>query len=128
MRKINRREFISAAGKIAAAMGLSSAAIPKIAKAMQELSSGRAPVVWLQGQSCSGCSISFLNSVAPSPVSVLTEYVSLLFHPTVSTATGHKAVDIIDAARQRGGMLLVVEGSLPTEMPEAWHDEPPATE
>ena len=100
-------------------MGLGSSAIPKIAEALEQLSAGNAPVLWLQGQSCSGCSISLLNTEDPGPAQVLTGYISLLFHSTLSAATGDVSMDVLNRSIDHGGYLLVIEGSIPAGMPEA---------
>ncbi|MBL0732731.1 MAG: hydrogenase small subunit [Desulfosarcina sp.] len=119
MKKLTRRDFLGFGLKIAALTGISPAALPKIVSALEQLSGGNAPVLWLQGQSCSGCSVSLLNSAAPGPAEILTSYISLLFHSTLSTATGATSMNIIDRTIKTGDFLLVVEGSIPAGMPEA---------
>jgi hydrogenase small subunit len=119
MLKINRREFLTLSAKIAALMGISTSGIPSIADALEQLSTGNAPVLWLQGQSCSGCSVSLMNSENPGPAQILTRYISLLFHSTLSTATGDKGMDIVHRCMEMGDFFLVGEGSIPVKMPEA---------
>ena len=119
MKKLTRRDFIGFGLKIAALTGLSPSVLPKIVNALEELSGGNAPVLWLQGQSCSGCSVSLLNSAAPGAAEILTNYISLRFHSTLSTATGATSMNIIDQTIKAGDFLLVVEGSIPVGMPEA---------
>ena len=119
MRKFTRREFIELSGRFVALMGLGSTAIPGLSQALEQLAQKNTPVLWLQGQSCSGCSVSLLNSEEPGPVSLLTEYMSLLFHQTLSTATGHVAMDVVKKIIKKGDYLLVIEGSMPAGMPEA---------
>jgi hydrogenase small subunit len=116
---MNRREFLGYSAKIAAMVGLPSSAVPKIAYAVEQLVNGTAPVIWLQAQSCSGCSVSLLNSVHPGPAELLTQYLSVRFHSTLSTATGHLAVDVLNKSIEAGDYLLVVEGSIPEKMPKA---------
>jgi len=67
---VTRREFLKWAGVFAAAYGLSSSLIPTIAKALEEKLAMH-PIIWLQGGSCTGCSISFLNVVDPDIKKVL---------------------------------------------------------
>lgn len=105
--------------KIAALTGLPSLAIPEIAKAIDQLVSGSAPVLWLQAQSCSGCSVSLLNSENPGPAELLTQYMSLSFHSTLSTATGYVATDVLNKRIDAKDYILVVEGSIPEKMPQA---------
>lgn len=119
MSDITRREFLKTSAKLTALMGLGSSAIPDIAEAMAQLSSGNPPVLWLQGLSCSGCSVSLLNTEEPGPASLLTRYISLVAHQTLSTATGKTFMDIVNKSIDYGGYFLVVEGSIPAGMPKA---------
>jgi hydrogenase small subunit len=80
---------------------------------------GQTKVLWLQAMSCSGCSVSFLNADAPGPVEVLTEMLSLVYHSTISAAQGTDAMRVIDQVTDGKDYVLVVEGAIPTEMPEA---------
>jgi len=119
MPNFTRRDFLELGAKMAALLGLGSSALPGIAQALEVLSSDNPPILWLQGQSCSGCSVSFMNSENPGPGALLTRYISLLFHSTLSTATGDVGMDIVHRSINRGGYFLVVEGSMPQGMPEA---------
>ena len=119
MSQFSRREFLKMGAGMAALMGLGPLAAPELARALEKMSAAQAPVLWLQGQSCSGCSVSFLNSAHPNPADVLTRYISLLFHTTISAATGHGAMEVINKSIERGGYLLVVEGSIPKNMEKA---------
>ncbi len=113
MTDITRRSFLELSAKLTAMMGLGVTATPRIAHSLEQLSAGSPPVIWLQGQSCSGCSVSFINSSAPGPVELLTQYISLLFHSTLSTATGEPSMEIVERAIEHGDIFLVVEGSIP---------------
>lgn len=119
MKHITRREFLDLSVRIAAVTGLGSSALPGIAHALEGMISSNPPVLWLQGQSCSGCSVSLLNSQDPGPVEIVTRYISLLFHSTLSTATGDVAMRIVRQSTEEGGFILVVEGAMPEGMPEA---------
>ncbi len=116
---MDRRTFLKDATALVAGLGLSGALRPRFALALEEMATGRAPLLWLQGQSCSGCSVSLLNSESPGPADLLTRYLSLYFHQTLSAATGEGARGAVDRAVQEGGYILVVEGSTPLGMPEA---------
>ncbi|HID87553.1 MAG TPA: hypothetical protein EYP55_09295, partial [Anaerolineae bacterium] len=80
------------------------------------------PVVWLQGASCSGCSVSVLNAASPTIKHLLIDevipgrHVNLRFHPTVMAGSGEVALEMLEGVEQelRGGYLLVVEGAVPT--------------
>jgi hydrogenase small subunit len=119
MNLMNRRSFLEISSRLAALMGLSACATPRLAEALEEIASGAAPVLWLQGQSCSGCSVSLLNSHLPGPAALITEYISLMFHQTLSAATGHLAVEALNKTISQGGYLLCVEGAVPAGMPKA---------
>lgn len=116
---ITRREFLAIGAKVAALTGLGATAMPQIVQALQTLASGQAPVIWLQGQSCSGCSVSILNADHPDPATLLTRYIALQFHGTLSTATGKLGMQVLNASIDKGGYILVVEGAVPAGMPEA---------
>jgi hydrogenase small subunit len=115
----SRREFLTIAGRLAALWGLSQAIIPKLAASVQALSTGRVPILWLEGSNCSGCSISLLNSYPILPASLLTKHLSLQFHQTLSTTQGQQAVDLVNHTIEDGNYILVVEGAVPVGMPEA---------
>lgn len=119
MSPFSRREFLKLGAQMAALLGVGAAMGPRAAKALESLASGEAPVLWLQGQSCSGCSVSLLNSVAPDPLDLLTRYISLWFHSTLSAATGHQCMELINKGIDSGGYFLAVEGSIPAGMPKA---------
>jgi hydrogenase small subunit len=128
MAQLTRRELLKLGAQLAAVMGISALA-PRITEAVEELAAGTAPVLWLQAQSCSGCSISMLNSEKPDPVEILTQMISLRFNATLVAATGHQAMEVIHKTVEEGGYYLVVEGSIPVGMPAACMvGEEPATQ
>jgi len=116
---ISRRAFLELSAKLCAVMGLGAGAIPQLAEAAAELASGHAPVLWLQGQCCSGCSISLLDAESISPVQLITRYINLSFHQTLSTATGALAVETANKIIAAGGYILIAEGAVPAGMPKA---------
>lgn len=110
---ISRRDLLRAAAALAAAPGLRSSA----ALALERALSGEegVPVVWLQGQSCSGCSVSLLNSIYYTTADdLLLNTIDLKFHPTVMAAAGDSAATAAESARASGGYVLVIEGAIPT--------------
>ena len=125
-RSISRRSFLEYSTRLAMLMGLGAEAIPALAEAVTQLAAQTARVLWLQGQSCSGCSVALLNSHPLTPDLLLTSHLSLGFHQTLSSATGDKAVDAVNQIVTEGGYVLAVEGSVPAGMPEAcvFGDEP----
>ncbi len=126
MNAITRRHFLKTSARLSVLFGLGASAIPRVAEALDELAQGLAPVLWLQGQCCSGCSVSLLDSEAVTPVKLLTRYISLGFHQTLSAATGSQAVEVVNKISETGGHILIVEGAVPEKMPLActFGDEP----
>lgn len=119
MLNVTRREFLKAGSALALMMGLGAGAATEIANALQQMGSNNPPVLWLQGQSCSGCSVSLLNTENPGPLQLLTRYISLEAHQTLSTATGETFMDVINKRIAKGGFILVVEGAMPAGFPNA---------
>ncbi len=78
-------------------------------------------VLWLQCASCTGCSVSVLNSVSPGIQNVLLDktipgsHISLRFHSTLMAGAGEAVIRQIEstAAKNQGGYILVVEGAIP---------------
>jgi hydrogenase small subunit len=119
MENLDRRSFLKLSARLGALMGLGLGATGRITEALAEIASGKASLLWLQGQSCSGCSISLLDSASLTPVALLTQYVNLAFHQTLSTATGQVAVNVVNKTIDQGGYILVVEGAVPGKMSKA---------
>jgi hydrogenase small subunit len=81
---------------------------------------GKPNVIWLHGTSCSGCSVSFLNIEQVPVVDLITRFANLIFHPDLSLATGHQALQIHERLLEPGPpFVLVVEGGIPARMPHA---------
>jgi hydrogenase small subunit len=77
----------------------------------------RSPVIWIQAQSCSGCSVSLLNGQNPGIAELITRKISLNFHQTVCGGTGDKLMQTIEKAveKKRNDFVLIVEGSIPSK-------------
>ena len=115
MQKLSRREFLRLAMASGVAAGTTGLGMGKIAEALAN-TQALPPVVWLQGQSCSGCSVSILNTVYPDIAEVITDVISLKYHTTIMSGTGDVSTHVIDEvmAKKQGKIVLVVEGSIPT--------------
>ncbi len=80
------------------------------------------PVLWLAASSCTGCSVSLLNSASPSIKNVLVDevipgvHINLRFHQTVMAGSGEQAIQVLEDTRKekKGGYVLVVDGSIPS--------------
>ncbi len=113
---ISRREFLKIMGGTTAAFAFPGVILQGCKKAL-ERAAERTPVIWIQAQSCSGCSVSLLNAVDPDIATVVTQHISLNFHQTLMGGTGHRAISVIEdaVARGRNDYVLAVEGSIPTK-------------
>lgn len=115
--KLSRRDFIRLCAGSAAAVSLSGYLAPFIKEAA---AAGDLPkVIWVQGASCTGCSVSLLNSVNPDIKKILTEVISLTYHPNIMAAAGDLALEegIYHVAEaNKGNFFLVVEGAIPTAL------------
>ncbi len=114
-RGINRRDFLEFCGQMAAILGLSSLAVPRIAEAMESLQ--RPTVIWLQLQECTGCVESVIRSSDPTIGDLVLDVISLDFMDTLMAAAGTAAEKALDDSRKKnaGKYVLVVTGSVPTK-------------
>ncbi len=117
----NRREFIKLAAALTA--GFSIQGLPKTVEgALKKVDPLNIPrIVYLQGLSCTGCSVSLLQADNPSPLSLITDYSQLAFHTDLSAISGKRALDLINSfiSGESGPYYLAVEGAIPLKMPEA---------
>lgn len=114
----SRREFLKLGGMLAGYMALPGSFAKVFAQGLEKLAT-TTQVLWLQGQSCSGESVSLLNSVEPGPAELLTKYISLVLHQNVGAAQGNVFMDTLDKCIKGGDYILVFEGSIPVRMPQA---------
>jgi hydrogenase small subunit len=111
-RNINRRDFLKFCAGTATILGLSEAAVPRIARAVGDAAKKPA-VIWLEGQDCAGCSISFINTSNPGTAEIVLDTISLRYHETLMAASGHVAEKALHDTIAEGGYILIVEGSIP---------------
>jgi len=113
---VSRRDFLKYCGLSAAVVGLSSTELGRLEEVLANPSAPT--VLWLQGSSCTGCSMSFLNYIAPSaptsPADILITNINLAYHPNIMSMAGQGAADIARTAYNAGGYILAVEGGVPT--------------
>jgi hydrogenase small subunit len=96
-------------------LGLPDEILPHVTEHVHELISGKAPVIWIQGQACSGCSVSLMNSEHFRVQDLGFSKLSLRYQPDLMAAEGSDAARVIDEIEVEGSgrYLLVVEGSVP---------------
>jgi len=125
---VSRREFLKLSGMSTAAIALMFIGLPRLgqqeAKAAERAAAPVAeiPVIWIQAGTCTGCSVSVLNTLSPRIQNVLVDevvpgnHISLHYHATVMAAAGDLAIEAIrDTAKNKGGYVLVVEGAIATK-------------
>jgi hydrogenase small subunit len=118
---LNRRDFLKLAVTLSTAFGLQGLPGPVVA-ALKKVDPASVPkLIYLQGLSCTGCSISLLQADSPSPLSMITDYSQLSFHADLSAISGKKAIDLIEKyiSGEAGPYFLAVEGAIPEKIPEA---------
>lgn len=77
---------------------------------------GSVEVAWIQGQSCSGCTMSLLQSDTPGIEETLSDLrEQMSFHTTLMAPAGKEAMSELETDID----VLIVEGSVPTEVPRA---------
>lgn len=105
--KLNRRKFIQAIGALSGALAVKMSGL-------EVLASTQPPVIWIQGQSCTGCSVSLLNSITEMSIDeLLLNVIDLEFHPTVMASAGSVASSHVEGVAAAGGYVLIVEGAVP---------------
>lgn len=112
--QITRRDFLKYVAATAGILGLTAAGLIKLQRLLAVEIDPR--VVWLKGQSCTGCSISLLNTIYYMTIDdLLLNTIDMKFHSTLMAASGDLAISAAEAAYIKGGYILVVEGAIPTK-------------
>lgn len=110
---VSRRDFMKFCTAMAASMGLPLSMAPKIAHAVT--AAKRAPVIWLSGQGCTGCTESLLRPSHPTLEHLILDLISLDYNETLNVGAGHQAEEAMQKSieENKGKFILVVEGSIP---------------
>jgi hydrogenase small subunit len=119
--KLPRRSFLQLAATLGAAFPIASLPAP-VQAALKKVPPSELPkIIYLQGQSCTGCSISLLQARHPSPAAMITRHSQLVFHADLSAASGKTALDLINTylSGKAGPYFLALEGAIPAKMPSA---------
>jgi hydrogenase small subunit len=115
---ISRKKFLQISAGSIAGVALANLWLPKLLEAANvKNGKGRLPIIWFQGQACTGCPVSFINTEYPGADEVLIEVIILEYLPTVMGGTGDVALGTIDRAMKEtpGKYILAVDGSIPLE-------------
>jgi hydrogenase small subunit len=111
---LSRRDFIRLAGGTVAALGLSGALTPRLARALEKAAAGRPKVVWLHFASDTGCTESFIKSDHPSAGELVLDILSVDYHESIMAAAGKQADEVLAKAVAGKDYICVVEGGIPT--------------
>lgn len=116
-RGVSRRSFLKFCGALAAAAGLSAAATPRVAMAVeQSVTSAQVkklfPVIWLEGASCTGCTESFAQIETPDVATVVLEMISLNYSDVLSAGAGWSIEEAKDRTIEEGNYIVVYEGAI----------------
>jgi len=96
--KVSRRDFLRAAAGMAGVIGLEASGLLKLQEVLA--APGAPSVIWLQGAGCTGCSISFLNSVYYATADeVLINNINLEYHPNIVPTAGDFAISAAHVLR-----------------------------
>lgn len=119
--KIGRRDFLEGLYRGLVAMGVGGlVSFEDLARAAALPVAQKPKLVWLHGSSCSGCSVSFLNSTSIPVLDIVTKFVDLVYHPDISSATGHQVEQLLDrVADDKTPTVFLFEGGIPEGLPEA---------
>ncbi|MFZ5639578.1 MAG: hydrogenase small subunit [Bacillota bacterium] len=115
--EIARRDFLKYGASITALLGLSDMYVPRVARALEKLGSGKQPVIWLNGAGCTGCTVSFANSNYPQVAELVLDTISLRYHETLMAASGYVADKALEETikKSKGKYILILEGAIPTK-------------
>lgn len=90
---------------------------------MGETKTQEIPVIWIQCASCSGCSVSTLNSISPKIKNILIDeivpgvHINLKFQAIIMAGAGEPIIEVLEDTQkvQKKKYVLIVEGSIPTK-------------
>ena len=115
---LSRREFVQIAGGTLAALGMSGALTPKLARALEKAAAGRPKVVWLHFASDTGCTESLIKTDYPSTAELVLDILSIDYHESIMAAAGKQADELLAKAApllKSGGTLVYAVCSLQPE-------------
>lgn len=102
--KISRREFLQTAAGMAGLLGLEATGLVKLQSALADPAGPT--VIWLQGQACTGCSVSLLNSVFYTTIDdLLLSTLNLEYHPNLVAGAGDLALSVASGPRLSNSQL-----------------------
>jgi hydrogenase small subunit len=110
-RGVSRRDFLKYCGSVAALLGMSELYAPQIASAIAAGSKLK-PALWLAHGLCTGCTESMAQVGKPDVPTIVLDLLSINYWETVMAAAGTQAEDSLKATVDKGGYIVIVEGSV----------------
>lgn len=113
---IKRRDFLKLAGTMGAGTVYTLYG-GELGQLFAQAADGSVHVIWLQGASDTGCTISLLQGVNPDLVDAITNFrLAVDFQPTLMLPSGDQALASLSGAlaKQTPLDLLIVEGAVPS--------------
>ncbi len=111
LKSMSRREFIKYSAGLATLLGLSEVYVPQIASAIE---GAKTKVVWLNGASCTGDTVSLVNSDKPTPAEIVLDILSIRYMETIMAAQGDVAEAAFEETVAAGNYVFALEGSVST--------------
>lgn len=106
---LTRRDFLKLVGTIGAGMFLSMYRFD-VVRAIEQAGQKGVKLVWIQGQSDTGCTVSLLQGNHPDIYDAIMKLnIDIRFHPTIMATQGEEAMSALNIQPD----VLVVEGSIP---------------
>ncbi|MDI6799621.1 MAG: hydrogenase small subunit [Actinomycetota bacterium] len=112
-KSLSRREFLKYSASLATLLGLSELYVPQIASAI-EGAKAKPALLWLNGASCTGDTVSLVNSDQPTPAEIVLDILSVRYMETVMAGQGDVAEKAFEDTVAGGGYVFALEGSVST--------------
>ncbi|ADD69307.1 hydrogenase (NiFe) small subunit HydA [Denitrovibrio acetiphilus DSM 12809] len=117
---LSRRDFLKRCRDISAVVFGAEVFGAQIAEGFMKIQSADRPqLVFIQGQSCTGCSTSLMYGNETDFIDFIMKLVRVQVHPNLSLSQGNGYLNMLDEVTSAGGHILVLEGSIPAEMKKA---------
>jgi NiFe hydrogenase small subunit HydA len=117
-RGVTRRDFLKFCGGLAVVLGFGPAGTAEVAAALEKLAK-RPQVIYSSFQQCTGCAVQLLQTQTPTVADLIFQQISLEFQDNVMAAAGDAAEKHLEEIVSSGDFYWMVEGSIPTKIPEA---------
>lgn len=117
---INRRDFLKLCASLSVAVSGSDIFSPEIAMGFNRIFDSEKPsVAFIQGQCCTGCTISLTYGNETSFSDFINTVISLQVHPSLSAVQGRNYLEQMEKLYLSDDYCIVIEGSIPAKMKTA---------